>query len=660
MSRPALHALADAAGLCVEWTDAGGAARRVDAPVLERVLEALGHDARSDASCRDTLRSLQSRDTHLPLQVADVLAATDVGGTPGDAFELRTESGEVTQGRLDTKGRVPSIDRPGYYALTFGSGRRERQSTLAVCPPRCYGPRDIGSHETPRRWGIAAQAYGVRGEWDAGIGDASGMAWWVDRIASLGGDAIALSPLHAARAHGARFSPYSPGDRRFLDPMYAAPASMLGTEFALAALDDAGLRDTFLALQAQPLVDWPRASAAKWRWLQALHRRFRDTDSPLRGAFDEFVRAGGESLDAFARFAADDAERLDGEHAERSPDLQRFAQWLASRSWSSLQERARERGMGIGLIADLAVGFDPRGSEAATWRGAVLDGLVLGAPPDAFNAAGQGWGVTGYSPEGLRASGYAPFLDLLRATLRDRGGVRIDHILGLMRLWVMPDGATPGDGVYLRYPLDDLLRLLALESWRHEAIVIGEDLGVVPDGLRAELARRGVLGIDVLAFTRDEDGAFVAPERWRPEAVATTTTHDLPTLQGWRAARDIQWRARLDGATNDEREAMREPMRERQSDVRRLRHAISDSGIATHDDETMGWLQFVASGPSPLALLPLEDALALDEQPNLPGTVDGHPNWRRRLPDPLPDDTLTQRLHAFAQARASSPNLERA
>ncbi len=216
-----------------------------------------------------------------------------------------------------------------------------------------------------------------------------------------------------------------------------------------------------------------------------------------------FREAGGATLADYASFAARD-------HGDDDPGLHLFAQWLAQRSWGGLQREARERGMGIGLIADLAVGFDPAGAEAAAWPQATLSGLVLGAPPDAFNPAGQVWGIGSYSPRGLRESGYAPFIALLRAVLHDRGGLRIDHILGLLRLWLVPAGAGPGEGGYVRYPLPDLLNLLVLESWRHRAIVIGEDLGVVPPGFRDTLAARGVLGTDVLLFNRDPDGRFLA------------------------------------------------------------------------------------------------------------------------------------------------------
>ncbi|WP_147674838.1 4-alpha-glucanotransferase, partial [Vulcaniibacterium tengchongense] len=541
MSAAALHALAGAAGLCVDWTDAAGVPRRVAAPTLRAVLAALGHDAGTPRACEDGLRRLRAACAASPLRIAEVGAAVGFGGAPGAAYRLTGESGEAIDGRFDAQGRLAAFAAPGYYALEHGGG----QTRLAVAPRRCFGVADACGEAAPRRWGVVAQAYSVRGADDAGIGDAGGLARWIERIADAGGDAIALSPMHAARAHPAHFSPYSPGDRRFLDPLYAAPARVLGEAFARAALDEAGLAEEFARLQAQPLVDWPRAARAKWRWLRALHRRFAGAPDALRRDCAAFAREGGRALEQYVRFAAADAG---GEGADDDAwALQRFAQWLAARSGASLQAQARARGMAIGLIADLAVGFDPHGSEAAAWPGAVLRGLTLGAPPDAFNADGQVWGVTGYSPAGLRDLGYAPFLELLRATMRDRGGLRIDHILGLLRLWVVPDGGAPGEGVYLRYPFEDLLRLLALESWRQRAIVIGEDLGVVPEGFRDALAERGVLGVDVLLFTRDADGAFLPPERWRERAVATTTTHDLPTLAGWRGGRDLRWRARLRG-----------------------------------------------------------------------------------------------------------------
>ncbi|MET0289213.1 MAG: 4-alpha-glucanotransferase, partial [Pseudoxanthomonas sp.] len=236
---------------------------------------------------------------------------------------------------------------------------------------------------------------------------------------------------------------------------------------------------------------------------------------------------------------------------------------------------------------------------------------------------------------------------LLRAVMRDRGGVRIDHILGLLRLWTVPRGARKGEGAYLRYPLQDLLRLLAIESWRHRAIVIGEDLGVVPPGIRAELSRRGVMGMDVLMFTRDRDGHFLPPSQWRTDAVATTTTHDLPTLIGWRGSIDTAWRQRM-GLLKLGQYAR--DVAGRDADVTALVQAVDAAGFELPDTPA-AWRAFTAASPAPLALLPAEDAMQLEEQPNLPGTVEGHPNWRRRLPGIAGDAALDARLVSFHRAR---------
>jgi 4-alpha-glucanotransferase len=646
----ALHRLAEAAGLCVDWVDASGESRRVEPPTLRAVLESLELPARDERACGDSLERLRAHAGAPPMLTVDAGERLVPGGAPGTAFEFREADGRVHAGRLDADGALQAPGAIGYHSLHWG----DTTTTVAVAPLRCFGMADACGEPEPRRWGVGLQAYSAHAPLDAGVGDAAGAAAWVERVAGFGGDAIALSPLHARRIDSGDFSPYAPGDRRFLEPLHAAPALVVGDGEAAAALDAAGLAAAFADADGGDLVDWPRAARLRWSWLRALHARAPQLPESLRDDFRTFVRDGGDALERYAAHAAREYARSaygggeDGPAVDDPVDLQCFAQWLAARSWAGVQSRARGDGMSVGLVADLAVGFDPAGAEAAAWPDAILRDLVLGAPPDAFNAAGQVWGIGGYSPQGLRDSGYAPWIELLRAVMRDRGGVRIDHILGLLRLWVVPAGGASADGVYLRQPFDDLLRLLALESWRQRAVVIGEDLGVVPEGFRDRMARRGVLGIDVLMFTRDRDGEFLRPGAWRREAIATTTTHDLPTLAGWRACRDLEWRARLEDG--DDAAPSADARAERCDDVQRLQACVGaeqgGTGAATED-----WLQFVSGSPSPLALLPLEDALGLREQPNLPGTTDGHPNWRRRLPEPLPEDTLGVRLRAFAGDR---------
>jgi 4-alpha-glucanotransferase len=295
--------------------------------------------------------------------------------------------------------------------------------------------------------------------------------------------------------------------------------------------------------------------------------------------------------------------------------------------------------MAIGLIADLAVGADSGGSHAWAHQAEMLQGLSVGAPPDALNRLGQDWGLTTFSPRGLRETGYRGFIGMLRAALAHAGGVRIDHILGLKRLWLVPHGAGATEGAYLRYPLTDMLRLIALESHLHRAMVIGEDLGTVPFDFRETIGDKGVLGIRVLWFERASDGGFVSPREWSDRAMATTSTHDVSTVAGWWGARDVEWRklTGLDDPSIDEHA-------QRDTERRLLWRAMCASGSAWNEDAppapedispvVVAAARHVSQAPAPLAIFPVEDILGLHEQPNLPGPTDAiHPNWRRRMPD---------------------------
>ena len=342
---------------------------------------------------------------------------------------------------------------------------------------------------------------------------------------------------------------------------------------------------------------------------------------------------------------------------------------IAAKGLTHAQHAARDAGMAVGLVADLAVGCDSAGSHAWSYREEMLTGVSVGAPPDLFNQAGQSWGLTTFSPRAMRTQGFAAFIDMLRCAFKCAGGIRIDHILGLRRLWLVPEGESAKDGAYLRYPLEDLLRLIALESWRHRAIVVGEDLGTVPPGFTERLQEHGLLGIRVLWFEREGDGpGFKPPRKWDSGVTATTTTHDLPTVTGWWRGEDIVWRSKIGQtmARADGRDPVEAALEERGEDRGHLWRAFQDAGIAPDDvdapdidnapvDEA---LAFVAATPAPLVTYPLEDLLALAEQPNLPGSIDEHPNWRRRMTRPVDelflDDAFADRLLAVDAARKRS------
>jgi 4-alpha-glucanotransferase len=438
---------------------------------------------------------------------------------------------------------------------------------------------------------------------------------------------------------------------------------------------------------SRKLIDWPRSSQEKMAVFRQLFDAFdHESADVAAGAKEEFAafrtergsllaeHALFEALHA-ARFKAGDGGNWQNWPAQwRDPEgraVREFAagnereimyhcflQWIADRSLAVSQSKLRQAGMRIGLLADFAVGTDPAGSSGWSRQKDVLVGLQIGAPPDSLNTRGQNWGLTTFSPRALTANGFAPFLAPLRACLRHAGGVRIDHAMGLMRLWVVPNGAEASDGAYLSYPLDELLQLIALESVRHKAIVIGEDLGTVPTGFRERLARTGIYGMSVLWFERSQKG-FAQPSRWPTNAAAMTSTHDLPTVAGWWRGHDVEVRNEL--ALISDAEAERQVRREDRIALWRAFRAAKVAGAeipGPEDAATIGdaAVHFLARTRSQLALLPLEDALGLPEQPNMPGTIDQHPNWRRRYNAPaaelLDDPHVQMRLKPLAERKA--------
>jgi len=689
-----LERLAGAAGIAVHWTDAMRREQTVAPEVLRTLLTELGFDVETPARVADCLASLARESGQgLPvLKTAAVDQAIELpwaGSADALPFRVEFEAGGGMDGvaRRGTNGALvlPGLDRPGYHTLFLGGA----SCTVAVAPARCFKIDDALHRGRGRIWALGVQLYGLRRDAEAsvaaasaGCGDFTALRILAEQSASRGASAVAVSPVHAMfSADPAHYSPYAPSSRLFLNVLYADPAVLFGSQ-ALAAVSARGLAGELSRLAGLELIDWPAAAHAKLAVLRALFDDFpRNVEARAHEDFLAFAREGGEPLRTHARFEAIHAWRVaqTGDrsgwrhwpaafHSPASAEVARFAaqherevafhiflQWLAARGLAGAQAAARGAGMPIGLISDLAVGTDPGGSHAWARQEEVLARLSPGAPPDLFNPHGQAWGLTAFSPQALAANGYRAFIELLRASLAHAGGVRIDHALGLSRMWLVPEGASPAEGAYVRYPFQDMMRLIALESWRCRAIVIGENLGTVPEGFNDAIARAGMLGMDVLWFTREGDrpGApFRAPRDWSAQALATTTTHDLPTVAGWWRGTDLRWRA--DQGLLAEGESLESVQAERGQDRARLWEDLGRAGIANRGDPVpqeppvTEVLDFVAATAAPLLVVPLEDMLAQEEQPNLPGTVETHPNWRRRMP--LPVESLFDRPDVAARA----------
>jgi 4-alpha-glucanotransferase len=701
-SEAALYALADVVGIITHWDNALGHPQTLKAEALQRVLTAMEIECGSMALAQASHARLcaeAAAPQSVPLITAELDQPVHVHWPQADAplpYEIQLESGETRTGIAHPVGSnelaLPGIDAWGYHSLRLGT----LNLTVAVAPTHCYGVadalRDVTRSPDSRLWGLGVQLYALRHSAPSGSGDFSSLAQCCMAAAREGADAVAINPVHAGfSADASRYSPYAPSSRLFLNPLYVDPAAVFGQAAVSDAAATLGALERLEQLDNLAEIDWPELAPIR---LAILRRLFEQREALLPPAlleeYRQFCMAGGNALyshacfEALHRFHADSdavaANWRDWPEDQRDPQasgvtefarehahevgFHLFAQWLAARGLDDAQRCAREAGMAIGLIADLAVGTDGSGSHAWSRQDEIFKGLQVGAPPDIYNPYGQAWGISAFSPRGLRQHGYRAFIEMLRATLGQAGGLRIDHALGLARLWLIPDGAGAADGAYLRFPFDDLMRLIALESWRARAIIIGENLGTVPAGFNEQLRQRGLLGISVLWFerTHGEGGReiFKQPREWSPASIATTTTHDLPSVAGWWSGRDIEWRAQLN--LLEPGPAVVEAFRQREVDRQILWQALLEAGTATGEcpapdsiAPVEAALRFVGSTPAPLAIIPIEDLLASREQPNVPGTILGHPNWQRRLPGDidaaLGTREVAQRLAGLNAAR---------
>jgi 4-alpha-glucanotransferase len=564
------------------------------------------------------------------------------------------------------------VDLPaGYHELELkiGSGSVAR-CPLISSPARCFEPPRIIAGE--RLWGVAVQLYTLRSDENWGIGDFSDLQSLIRWLAPHGAAFIGLNPLHAmSPAEPSRSSPYSASSRHFLNVLYIAVPAVPEFGECVAAherLQQPQIREDLARLRECPLVEYEGVARLKFEILELLHRDFRERHlralSERGRSFLDFLAAGGEPLQMHARFDALDrhfmqtrggaagwlnwpAEYRDVNGtaatqfaAEHAAEVEFFAylQWLAHEQLASAQALSVALGMPIGLYGDYAVGANPSGSETWTDQASYCMGAEIGAPPDPLALKGQGWGIPPQDPATMLSNQLQGFIRLIRNNMRYYGALRLDHVMSLFRLWWVPPGLSPRDGAYVHYPLEQLLTVLALESARAGCLVVGEDLGVVPDEMRRAMPQFGLYHYKVALFEQ-LDGRFRHPHEYAKHALATVTTHDMPTLKSYWEGRDIELRRALHlyPSAEIESEVIVARARDRQALITALREQELQPAedFAANQPFTAELAQalhlYLARSSAILVAVQIEDLLGMTEPVNVPGTHTEYPNWQRKL-----------------------------
>ncbi|MBA6391885.1 4-alpha-glucanotransferase [Colwellia sp. BRX10-3] len=583
----------------------------------------------------------------------------------------------------------------GYHQLTLQYGELSATCPLIFAPQTCYSPQEASSD---KMWGYAAQLYSLTSTDNLGMGDFGDLAKLIDISAKQQASAIGLNPLHPLYQNNpAHRSPYSPTSRCFLNTLYIdikQVPNFANCQVAQSRFHSEEIQHKISLARQTKLIDYPAVADIKFEILELLFQDFISTitdECAELKEFNAFKHSQGEDLLQLAtfealyehfrktdpnaygwpnwptEFQAPDSYEVKAFQQEYSSRINYFCflQWLAHRQLKSVAKQAKDAGMPVGLYLDLAVGCDGSGVDVWSDKDVYVAGAAVGAPPDAMNTLGQDWGLTPINPVALQKQGYQPLVKALRSNMQYAGALRIDHILGLMRqYWVAP-GMKADQGVYITFPLEDILRIIALESRRNNCVVIGEDLGTVPDGFGEIMARAGLLSYKVLFFERWDSGFFMRPELYPAQSMVTVSTHDLPTLAGWWTGKDLEWRQKLQLYPN---EVMGQNERNsRIEDRKLLLDALNDHNVidmskapaqapATMNRElSLGVQKYMAKAPSHIQLIPLEDALDVIEQVNIPGTIDEHPNWLQKLPVTIEEfdqiDSVTELATAMKIAR---------
>jgi 4-alpha-glucanotransferase len=711
-----LHRLGEAAGIENHYWDMHGTRHDTTAATLQALLGAFGVAAGTEAEARASLDALAAVPWQMPLPPVLVLhegepvtvplrlPVEDEGRTI--RWSLRLEqggerSGEIGAGDLfpeetfSLDGRAIGLRRlrlaplpVGYHDLVV-QDREPASMRLIVAPRRCYVPPRLASR---RAWGLMLQLYSLKSQDDWGIGDFTGLKMLIEKVAAADGDAIGLNPLHTLFLDTPEdASPYSPCSRLFRNPLYldlTAIPDFAESELARAVVQSDSFRHALETGRSAELVRYREVERLKRPVLEILWEHFlANHGEDARGAaFRDYVAKGGRDLECLATFQAlaeqyqthdwsrwplrhqDQNSPATAEfrasHSERIGFFQ-YLQWQCEEQFASAAALAKSRGMAVGLYNDLAVSVDAASADHWAHQKQFAGGARVGAPPDPFNEKGQDWGVVPLNPLRLRETAFDYFRALLSANMRHAGALRIDHVMGMTRLFLIPPGAKATDGAYVRYPLTELLAITALESQRHRCLVIGEDLGTVPAGFRERLAEAEIYSSRVLYFEREHD-AFKPPATYPGAAAVSVSTHDLATFHGFWQGDDIAAKSGLGLFKNAEEERGARELRVH--DRRKLLEALAAEGLLPEGLSPDGAAQtvwtpqltaavhaYLARSPASLFMVQMDDYAGVLHQANLPGSIMEYPNWRRRLMRSIEefgaDPAFQDAMRAVAAAR---------
>ena len=678
LSNPFLTELADAFGIATEFWDWKGRLTEVTDETVIAILAGLDVDASDPQKAADALTAVRNRPWARVLPPCVVTeqgqARTVLVHVPHGAWvrvAVRLEDGgwvDVGQVRHDVDPRLidgqligeaafelPSDLPLGYHRLQATTALGQTESTLVVSPRFVGFPAALGDKRT---WGYAAQLYSITSADSWGLGDLADLAdlaVWSATQQYAG--FVLVNPLHAAEPiTPMEPSPYLPMSRRFVNPIYLRPERV--AEYADLGVSQrhriAELKqELHRRLAGEELIDRAPIWEAK---IQALRVIFDAGLRPARRmALNDFLRREGRGLTQFATWCALVAENGLDFHEwpaalqrPSSPEVAAFAaehrdqivffawlQFIADEQLHAAQASARNAGMRVGVMSDLAVGVSGRSAEAWTYGNLFADGVSVGAPPDHFNQTGQDWGQAPWRPDRLDELSYAPFRQMVSGILRHSGGIRVDHIMGLFRLWWVPKGMLPSQGSYVRYQHEAMVGILALEAHRAGALVVGEDLGVVEPWVREYLRRRGILGTSIEWFERDDEGRPLSPQSWREYCLASVTTHDLPPTAGYLAGEHIRLQHSLGLLTECLETELAVAAQERDAVIAGLRERGFLAADATQiEDIVLAMHRFLVATPSRVLCAALTDAVGDRRTQNQPGTSVEYPNWRVPLSGP--------------------------